>query len=114
LVAHEEVAALLQSSHVLISASRIETFGKAILEAQACGLPVIATKTDGAEFILQSPEQGLLIEKENAQALAEAMMTMKKEYFRYKSTTIEHAISTRFSRDVVIPQWKELYQRCTA
>ena len=43
----EEIAAYYQASDIYIHASRADTFPLAILEAQACGKPVIATAVGG-------------------------------------------------------------------
>lgn len=111
LLTQMEIGSLLRKCHALVSASRMETFGKAIVEAQACGLPVIATKTDGAKFILQGNEQGILVETESVNELAEAMMEMKKDHHRYESAKIVSTVSSRFSQRVVVDQWKTIYAR---
>jgi len=114
LISQSEIAALMRKSHVLISASRVETFGKAIMEGLACGLPVIATKTIGAEYVVSSPAQGILIERENPAALAEAMLEMKKDFYKYDASRIAEEVSERFREDIVIDQWKKTYNRVLA
>ncbi len=111
LISHEEIANIHRKGHVFISASRVETFGSAIIEAQACGLPVIATRTDGASYILTHPEQGMLTEIENTGLLANSMRDMYLAYERYNPMTIIKSVESRFSKDVVIKQWKEIYSR---
>ncbi|MEP6647102.1 MAG: glycosyltransferase [Saprospiraceae bacterium] len=111
LVSHVEVAGVMRQSHVLISASRTETFGKTILEAQASGLPVIATKTDGATFIINSPEQGILVELNDVDALAIAMETMYRNYSLYHSGAIVASVKSRFKKGIVIEEWKKFYHK---
>jgi len=43
----ERLAELYRSLDLFVSASAMETFGMAILEAQACGTPVVAFETGG-------------------------------------------------------------------
>jgi glycosyltransferase involved in cell wall biosynthesis len=43
----ERLAAMYRSLDLFVSASAMETFGMAILEAQACGTPVVAFETGG-------------------------------------------------------------------
>lgn len=111
LISQVQIAGILRQSHVLISASRTETFGKAILEAQACGLPVIATKTEGATNILTYPEQGILTELNNADSLANAMADMYLHHASYNPKTIIASVESRFKKDIVIQQWKDIYNK---
>ena len=111
LIPHEEIADILRSSHVLISSSRVETFGTVMAEAQACGLPVIASKTDGANFILTSPEQGILVELNDVNSLANAMTDVHLNYAKYLPETIIDCVASRFKKDIVIDQWINLYNK---
>lgn len=114
LISHTEVAGIMRQSHVLVSASRTETFGKSILEAQACGLPVVATKTDGASFILNSSEQGILVALNDVDALAKEMEEMCKEHSSYHSGAIVASVKSRFRKDVVMEKWKNYYSKILA
>jgi glycosyltransferase involved in cell wall biosynthesis len=66
------IPALLAASDVLCQPSLVEPFGQALLEAMACGRPVVATSVGGPpEFV--PPEGGVLIDPLDVPALAEAM-----------------------------------------
>ena len=67
-----EVAAYMRESAVLVLPSRSETFGSVILEALACGTPVVATRCGGPEDVV-TPEVGRLVPKEDPDALAAAI-----------------------------------------
>ncbi|MEO8766545.1 MAG: HAD family hydrolase [Ginsengibacter sp.] len=58
---------------VFINATPGENFGLTILEAAACGLPVIASPTGGPKEILEHCENGLLVDVEDPAAIAEAV-----------------------------------------
>lgn len=109
LIQQEEIASLLRKSHVLISASRVETFGKAIVEAQACGLPVVATKTDGATYIITSSRQGELADIGSPEDLSRAMGKVYASYAAFDPTAIHAMVEKRFGLRTVIHQWIELY-----
>lgn len=111
LITQKEIAEILRRSHAFISASRFESFGKAIVEAQACGLPVIATRTDGANFIMSSPSQGILIRINDVEEMTEAMEHVYNDYKRYDGEIITHTAASRFSEKVVVEKWKEIYNR---
>lgn len=114
LINQHEIADLLRRSHVLVSASRAETFGKAIIEAQACGIPVVATKTDGARYIITSTKQGEMAEIGSVISLMKAMEKMYAEYSSHDAQVIHELVNKRFSKKVVIRQWIALYKSVLA
>lgn len=66
---------LLQQADLFVLSSRWEGFPNILLEALACGCPVVATDCpSGPGEILQDNRYGLLIERENVDALANGMM----------------------------------------
>jgi sucrose-phosphate synthase len=58
---------------VFINATPGENFGLTIVEAAACGLPVIASPTGGPKEILEQLENGLLVDVEHPKDIAEAL-----------------------------------------
>ena len=71
-----EVKKLLKGCEMLVLPSRNEPFGIVILEAMASGRPVIATRSGGPEEIIIDGQNGLLVEKENAQDLGMAILRL--------------------------------------
>ncbi|MEC7769027.1 MAG: glycosyltransferase family 4 protein [Acidobacteriota bacterium] len=59
-VPHEELPRLLNGSEVFILPSHYEGNPKALIEAMACGLPVIATRVPGIQQVLVHEETGFL------------------------------------------------------
>ena len=71
-IAHGDVPHVIADSHVLCQASLIEPLGQSLLEAMACGRPVVATRLGGPpEFV--PPEAGVLVDPLDEAALAEAL-----------------------------------------
>lgn len=72
-IPNEEVGQWIQSVNFLLIPSRWEEpFGLVALEAAQQGRPVIASKVGGLAQVVCHEETGLLVEKEDHQALAEA------------------------------------------
>jgi len=71
---HEDLPAFLNASDLLVLASVREQFGQVVVEAMACGLPAIAVDRAGPASILDDGETGWLIEPDDRDALAEAMV----------------------------------------
>ncbi|MDE2842011.1 MAG: glycosyltransferase family 4 protein [Chloroflexota bacterium] len=53
-----------------------ESFGIVLLEAMACGKPIVASAIEGYMGIVTEGEQGLLFPRKDAQALAETLATL--------------------------------------
>lgn len=56
-----------------------EAFGRVIVEAQACGVPVIATEVGGVVDIIENGKNGLLVPPAEPNSLAEAILKIYKD-----------------------------------
>lgn len=69
-----------KKAKALICASRWEGFGNVMVEAMACGTPVIATDCPvGPRHVLENGKSGLLVAPEDPEALAHAMSKLLSE-----------------------------------
>lgn len=58
---------------VFVNATPGENFGLTLIEAAACGLPVVASPSGGPKEILEQCENGLLVDVEDPGAIADAL-----------------------------------------
>lgn len=71
---HEELPPFLRAGDLLVHASVREQFGQVLVEAMACGLPVIAVRRGGPATIVDDSQTGWLVEPDHVDALAEAIV----------------------------------------
>lgn len=97
-----------QASDIFVLPSRSESFGMALAEAGACGLPAIATKSGGPQEII-SRETGILVEKDK-DSIAKGIKNMLDNYRRYNSEEIQRHIYLNFSKSKKIEHLNLIYQ----
>jgi glycosyltransferase involved in cell wall biosynthesis len=73
-VEQSEVARLLDESTLLVLPSRSEGLPRIVMEAFCRGRPVVGTRAGGTPDLVVEGENGLLVESEDAPALAEALV----------------------------------------
>lgn len=75
----DDALPFIASADIIVVPSREESFGLVILEAWSQGKPVIATDCDGPRELIREGETGLLVPKENPQALWEAIQRLHND-----------------------------------
>ena len=103
----ESLRALYRQSQACVLASTFETFGVVLAEAMACGLPIAATRTAGAEYVVSHRALGCLSAHE-PEALADAMREVALG--SYDLDTLRHAVVDRFSPARVSAGLNTVYQ----
>lgn len=85
-IAHDLVAAKYRSFDVSIfgSQSDSESFGVSAVESMSCGTPVIVTDVSGFKEVVVDKENGFIVPRCNAEAIADKM-----EYFYYNESIID-------------------------
>jgi glycosyltransferase involved in cell wall biosynthesis len=70
----EDIAQLMSMFDILVLPSLNEAVGLVLIEAQSQGVCVVATKVGGIPEIVRDKQTGILVEPEDSQALAEAII----------------------------------------
>jgi len=99
----EDVPGILRALDVLVNASVAEPFGLTVLEAQASGIPVVATASGGIPEFVTDGENGLLVASGNPGAMAHALSRLlcesdlRARLARHARRTVEehYGIDTR-------------------
>ena len=96
-----QVARLLASADVLVHAGDQETFGLVILEAMACGTPVVAVAA-GAFKEIVSDTCGLLCAPNNPQAMANAVRELFSRHPETLGTQARQHVERHYAWDTVV------------
>jgi glycosyltransferase involved in cell wall biosynthesis len=104
---------LLQQSWGFVLSSRWEGMPNALLEAMACGIPCVATRVSGSEDIISDGINGLLVEPEQPDAMAQALRRIIEDVlFAQRLGQEGRATVVRdYQLSAVVEQCLELY-RC--
>jgi glycosyltransferase involved in cell wall biosynthesis len=105
----EKIPGFYSGLDLFILPSRYETFGIVLVEAMACGIPVIATKCGGPEEIV-IPSAGILIEKENPEELAGAILKISENRALYNSEAIRSYAVNTFGKQAYTDRIAALYK----
>ena len=75
-LSHQDVLEFLSRSHIFLLPSHSEGFPKALLEAMAAGLPVVASSVSVIPYLLGKYQCGILLNKPDAENVAKAVLQM--------------------------------------
>jgi len=107
----DDVAALLAVADLFLLPSQQEAFGLAALEAQSCGVPVIATAVGGLPEVVGDGESGFLLPVGDVAAMAEAaclLLTDPSRHRQFRLAARQRAVR-RFDADLIVPRYEAYY-----
>ncbi len=108
----EDVSGLLNMFDLFVSPSRSEPFGLVILEAMASGVPIVATKSEGAMEILEDGLTGMLVPIADSIRLAETIMSLLDAPAERErlSSGAQKVVEERFSLRKMVDATEATYQ----
>lgn len=111
----KDIRELLLHSKLFVLSSDFEGIPNSVIEALQMEMPVVCTDCSpgGAALLLDNGKHGLLVEKGNAQKLAEAIVIAlkSKNNLQALSQRTHHALD-RFCEEDIALQWKQFITKC--
>ena len=108
----DNVPAYLQATDVFVFPTLDEALGMSAVEAQACGLPAVASRTGGVPDIVEDGVTGLLVSPGNAASLADALRKLltdsglRDRFARAARTRTEQ----RFALHTMVARYADLFR----
>jgi glycosyltransferase involved in cell wall biosynthesis len=110
----EQLKKLYQGALCFALSSDEEGFGMVIVEAMACGIPVVSTRCGGPDGIISNGEDGCLVEVGDATALTDRLYLLCSDmnFNRRMGLKAREAVLSRFSeqftRNIFFDTWNKL------
>lgn len=103
-----EIVDLYHSANGMLNPTRVDNMPNSVLEALACGLPVISTNVGGVPYIVQDEQTALLVAPDNEQEMAQAIVRLSED------GDLRRQLSERGRREVAQYAWAEVWPRWRA
>lgn len=110
-----DVETVLGISDLFLLPSSNESFGLAALEAMSCEVPVVAARAGGIPEVVEESVTGFLCPVGDVDGMADAALRIlrDRELYGRMGAAARHAALTRFSPDLIVPQYLAAYLRTT-
>lgn len=111
-VPQTELARFMQKAQALILYSRYETFGCVVIEANACGIPVIVSDIPVLQEKVEDTINGFIAGKENSASLAEKIILFINGQTAFDPVKISQQASQKYSYQTVGLLFHNWYKQC--
>lgn len=107
---NRQLPTLYQKMDCFVLPSDYETFGVAYIEANATGIPVIATKCGGPEEIVKPGVNGVLVDIGDYDCLLDEMKHMIGNYKKYDLRKIQLNTESKYGEKMICNRISEIYR----
>jgi glycosyltransferase involved in cell wall biosynthesis len=108
-----EMGKWYDEADVYLNASDIDNMPNSIIEAFACGLPVVTTRAGGIPYVVEHERNGLMVDLGDHEALAAAALRLIDEPALAQHVIAEGLadVERQYTWDAVGERWGALYRR---
>ncbi len=108
-----ELAKAIEDADALILYSRFETFGCVIIEANACGIPVIVSDLEVFHEIVENEINGIFVKQNDENALASVLKDFRNNSYHFKKSDIVQS-TKKYSFTNIGKLFFDFYQKASA
>lgn len=110
-----DIPRILNNLDVFVLGSSTEGFSLSCVEAMACGIPVVATRSGGPETIVEDGVSGLLIPARSPSAIAGAVQRLVEDKALRQHLSVNGLVRARsaFSRGAMLTRYRDLVRSVT-
>lgn len=107
----DQIRTWMQRAQALVLPSTEEGMGVVLLEAMACGTPIIGSRVDGIQDVI-SPDVGLLVPPADSSALTEAIQTLLSDRRKWRDMSHHARVRavTHYDWDQIATRFVALYK----
>ncbi len=107
-----DIPEILNALDIFVLPSRSEGMPNAVLEAMACGVPVVATAVGGTSEVIEDGKNGILVASENEPQLIQALRELIQNVEQRLAIGIEgrKRVLTHFSLKTMVSKYQVLYE----
>jgi len=107
-----KLARYYQSADIYLQASHADNFPTTILEAMACGTPVVATRVGGIPEQIEDGATGFLVPAQDPGAMAERIMQLQDDEPRRKAMSVKASqrVRKQFSLERMVDEYLDWYK----
>lgn len=108
-IPHQKLAEYYNLADIYVITSVWEELSNTIMEAMACGVPVVATEVGGNPYLIRNGETGLLVPPKDPEALARKLIFALDHVDEMKSMASKALLEIRrFKKDAIAERYKEV------
>lgn len=108
-----EVKEEMTKADCFVLPSKYETFGVVLIEALACGTPVIATRCGGPEDIVND-NNGILVDAGNSEQMCNALSYMVEHALEYHSENLRNEVIQKFGSGAFVTNVLKIYNKAVS
>ncbi|MCF7887397.1 MAG: glycosyltransferase [Candidatus Omnitrophica bacterium] len=110
----QDIENILPNAKLLVAPSLVqEAFGRVVVEAAACGTPVVATKVGGFQEIIDDKKDGLLVPPANSDSLSEAILKLINDPELSEEIAIKARakVEAHYTMDKILNSLERVYEK---
>jgi glycosyltransferase involved in cell wall biosynthesis len=112
----EDVAGRLRAADLFVFPSEFEALGISLVEAAACGLPAVGTRTGGIVDVIEDGRSGLLVPPADSAALAAAISALLEDAARRSALGLRarEVALLRFDAEDALERYRGLFREISS